>query len=86
MFLNPQHKKLITDIDDKVKTVLINGGNEETLLVEMLELMPEIKMMLDSTSESELEIYYERYEGFYHYMKLLEKLAMGIADGTIKVP
>jgi len=84
--LTDEQKKLITLIDSKVKAVIKQGGDEEKLLVEMVGLMPGIKNMIDFASEKELKLYYAAYDGFYYYMKLLEKLAAGIACGDISVP
>jgi len=42
-----QQKKVIISVDSHVKTILKQGGNEETLLVEMLDFMPAIKNILD---------------------------------------
>ena len=62
------------------------GGNEETLLVEMFDLMPKIKSLLDSDNKKEIELYFYEYDGFYRYMKVLENLAQRIADGKITIP
>ena len=85
MPLNPQQKGLIVTIDKRVKTILANGGNEETLLVEMLDLMPKFKAILDKVPTKELEMQFHKYDGFYHYVKVLENLARGIADGRVTV-
>lgn len=86
MSLHPEQKDLIVTIDKKVKALLAQGGNDETLLVEMLELMPAIKSLLDSAPKKEIEMYFYEYDGFYRYMKVLENLAQGIADERIKAP
>ena len=60
------------------------------LLVEMLELMPGIKTIIDSTTDStskkEMDMYFQEYYGFYYYMKVLENLARSIKNGDISVP
>ncbi len=73
-------------VDEKVKARLTNGSNDESVLVEMLELMPAIKSLLDSVPKKEIERVCYEYEGFYRYIKILENLAQGIADGQITVP
>ena len=51
--------------------------------------MPKIKTIINSfanlkiTEEKEC---YDRYTGFYQYVKILENLATGISKGKIKVP
>jgi hypothetical protein len=84
--LTAQQKKVIISVDRHVKAIFKKGGNEETLLVEMLDFMPAIKTILDVVPKKELELCFSEYDGFYCYIKLLEKLASGIANGDIQVP
>ena len=86
MSLTEQQKHLIITVDKRVKSILAKGGNEAKLLVEMFDIMPRIKAMIDSAPTKEIEMYFYEYDGFCRYIKLLENLAPGIADGRIKVP
>jgi len=86
MSLNQQQKNLIITIDKKVNTILANGGDEVTLLTEMFDLMPRVKDIIDTVPTKEMEMYFYAHDGFYRYMKVLENLAQGIADGLITVP
>ena len=86
MPLTSKQKKLIIDIDRKVNNILACGGDEEMLLIEMLELMPEIKPIITSASKKEMNVYFQKYDGYFYYMKVLENLAQGIANGDIPVP
>lgn len=83
MSLNAQQKKFIADVDSRVKTILANDGDEQTLLVQLLEFMPGLKTIIDSPTEKEMDLYAHAYPGFYRYMKVLERLAQGIANGNI---
>lgn len=86
MALTEEQIHQIATIDQKVKAVLSISRDEEILLAEMLELMPAIKPMIEQASKHEIEMYAHAYSGFYHYLKVLERLAQGIKDGTIAVP
>jgi hypothetical protein len=86
MSLTDKQKNLIVEIDTKAKKLLNSDGNEEALLVEVLPLMADIKMMINSVPHKELEMYFYQYDGFYRYMKLLENMAKGIVNGKIQVP
>ena len=86
MPLTQQQQQLIVEIDRKTKVILNQKGREELLLVEMLPLMPEIKAMMDSAPKKEIEMYFHQYDGFYHYMKVLEGLAQRIANGKLSAP
>lgn len=86
MALSQQQKELIINVDEKVKAVLSASGDDKTLLIKLFEFMPRIRAIIDSASKKELDMYCYEYDGFYHYMKVLENLAQHIADGRITVP
>ena len=86
MVLSNKQKNLIAYVDFEVKTILENGGDETDVLIAMVEKMPEIHDIIETTSEEELQIYLNEYNGFYNFVKTLETLAIGIRDGHIKVP
>lgn len=74
---------LIKQMDNKAKKILKYGGQEE-LLMSLCNKMEPIKKIMDSSSENELNYYCDKYDGFYAYMKLLEQLAQGCANGLFK--
>ena len=41
---------------------------------------------MDDSTQQEMDELCQRYDGFYRFAKLSEKLAEGIADETIPVP
>lgn len=83
MPLNIEQKNIINTVDKKVKALIARGSDEQTILVEMLEYMPGMKTIISLPDKSELDFYLQGYDGFYSYMKILERLALGIANGTI---
>jgi len=86
MSLTIEQINLISLIDQKVKSILIDGGNEISIMIELLDEMPKIKTVIDSAAKEELNKYYNSHEGFYRYMKILENTAGAIASGSIQVP
>ena len=48
--------------------------------------MGTFKQLMDISTGEEMNALCERYEGFYRFATLLERLAEGIADGSIPVP
>jgi hypothetical protein len=78
--LTTKHKQHIFDLDFSAKQILRNGG-EEALLMSLANKMNLIKDIMDSASEGELDRYCEQYSGFYQYMNLLERLAIGTSTG-----
>ncbi len=86
MPLTEKQTHLATLIDKHVKQIINNGGDDEELLVSMSDHMGTFKQLLDSCTSQEIDELCQRYDGFYHFAKLLEMLAEGIANGTIPVP
>jgi hypothetical protein len=83
--IDREAKKLARRIDKRVQRIIKNGGDDEDLLVSMSDYMDTFKQLLDSSTSQEMNELCQRYDGFYRFAKLLEKLAEGIANGTIPV-
>ena len=49
----------------------------------MAAYMGTFKQLLDTCSGADTDALCARYDGFYRFAKLLERLAEGIADGSI---
>ncbi len=85
MPLTVQQTQLAETIDTHVRQVLAHGG-DEALLLSMADFMPTFKQLLDTCTGAEMDMLCERYDGFSRFAQLLERLAEGIADGSIPVP
>lgn len=83
MPLTQDQINFIRQMDCKAKKILKYGGQEE-LLMSLCNKMEAIKKIMDSSSENELNNYCDKYDGFYAYMKLLEQLAQGCANGAFE--
>ena len=77
---------LAETMDTHVRQVLTHGGGEEALLLSLADYMPIFKQLLDMCTGAEMDLLCEWYDGFYRFAQLLERLAEGIADGSIPVP
>ena len=86
MVLRKKQIKLAKRIDQHVKKVIAEGGDDETLLVSMHDYMGTFKQVMDSSSKDEMDELCERFSGFYRFGKLLEAVAQGIENGSIRVP
>ena len=86
MPLTVQQTQLAETIDTHVRQVLAHGGGDEALLMSMADYMPTFKQLLDTCTGEEMNMLCDRYHGFYRFAQLLERLAEGIADGSIPVP
>ena len=86
MPLTAQQTRLALTLDRHVKQVLAHGGGEEALLLSLADCMPTFKQLMDISTSDDMDRLCEQYDGFYQFATLLEKLAEGIADGSIPVP
>ncbi len=86
MPLTEKQTHLARIIEKHVNQIVDNGGGDEELLVSMYDHMGTFKQLLDSSTQQEMNELCQRYDGFYRFAKLLERLAEGIANGTISVP
>ena len=79
--LTEKQKNFIAVLDSTAKQILQHGGDAE-LLMSLAHKMHQIKDIMDAASKSELNFYCQRYEGFYQYMKLLERMAKASSEGA----
>ena len=77
---------LAETIDEYVEQLIADGGGDEELLMTMQPYMATFKQLLDTCTHGEMNELCNRYDGFYRFAHLLERLAEGIANGTIPVP
>jgi hypothetical protein len=83
---DPKNEELIIKINKKVNNLAARNADDTTIMMETFKFMDDIKKIIDSCPQDQLDIYTQKYKGFYRFMKILENLAAGIADGTISVP
>ncbi len=86
MPLTNKQTQLAQTIDRWVKTIEKQGGGDNEILQKGFPQMVTFKKLLDTTTNEQMDILCETYSGFYRFAKLIEYLAQGIHDGTIKVP
>ena len=84
--MNAEKVHLAEAIDTWVLSVLSNGGGDEQILEGMHAYMDTFKQLLDTCTRLEMTLLAQRYDGFYRFANLLERLAHAIADGVIEVP
>jgi hypothetical protein len=86
MTSNKEIEHIVENINNHANDILANGGGDKELLLSLSDMMDEIKKVMDASTQKELNDYGQKYNAFYRYGRLLEKLASGIADGTISMP
>jgi len=86
MALTDQQINLTKRIDQHVEHVIRDGGADEELLLSMGDYMGTFKQVMDMSTHEEMQLLGEQYPGFYRFAKLLEAMAEGIQNGSIRVP
>ena len=85
MYLSPRQQKIVFRINRKVNAILAGGGTDDRICEAILTIVPQymadFKHLLDTLSHHEIDQLCQRYDGFYHFAKMLERLAEGCAAG-----
>lgn len=86
MEVSVEQIQIALQIDARVRELEKMGNNEVEILMEMTPYMPSFKKLLDTIGHQGMDELCSRFDGFYHYARILEHLAGGIQSGEIKVP
>ena len=86
MSLTEKQTQLARTIDTHVAQIIAHGGGDEELLRSMADHMPTFKKLMGLSTQGDMDALSQQYHGFYRYAILLERLAEGIANGSIPVP
>jgi hypothetical protein len=81
-----KQRQLAQTLDTWVKTIEKRGGGDIEILQNAFDHMPTFKELLDTTTHEQMDALCVAYPGFYRFAKLLEAVAQGIKDGTVRVP
>ena len=85
MNISKEHIERAERIDTFVNTILNNGGSEGQILMNMEPYMHDFKFLMDNLPKGGMDVLCSRYDGFYRFAKLLEKMAERLSSGKIKV-
>lgn len=86
MPLTDDEIKIIKELNQKAKDLYTSSHNDVYILTGMADDMTKVKLLLGHTDQTALDICVAQHPYFYRFMKLLEKVARGIAGGEIEVP
>ena len=86
MNLSAKQLEIASQIDVQVLKLERAGSDDMTIFVEMSDYMPGFKQLMDTAGQRGLDDLCARFEGLYHYARILENIAAGIQSGEIKVP
>ncbi len=88
--MDAQKLRLAQTIDTWVQDIVRQSSSDEQadeqILENMIDYMEPFKQLLDTCTKLEMNLLIQRYDGFYRFANLLERLAQAIQDGVIEVP
>ena len=86
MPLNTEQQQIVDRIDGAVRRMMaVNPTAEDQdkgLITLMAAYMMDFKYLKDTLSKADMDRVCQQHEGFYHYAKMLERMAQAIADGN----
>jgi hypothetical protein len=86
MALSTEQLNIAATIDGRVHKLLCAGNSDLTIFLEMADYMPDFKQLMDTAGQAGMDELTERYTGFFHYAKILERIALDLESGEIRVP
>ena len=88
--MDAEKLRLAETIDTWVQDIVQQSSSDEQaderILTSMGDYMEPFKQLLDTCTKLEMNLLIQRYDGFYRFANLLERLAQAIQDGVIEVP
>ena len=85
MQLSPRQQQIVTRINGQVTAIMAGGRTDqqigEAILTMMPQYMTDFKHLLDTLNPQEMNQVCQRYIGFYHFTKMMERVAQGCAAG-----
>lgn len=74
MQLCDDDKQLIARVDEQVKLLLNKGSSESAMLNTLIDYVPHIQCILNSSDETELKLYIEEYHNFSYFIMILSSI------------
>ena len=84
MALTAKQRWIASKIDTRMRKLI--GRDDRAILAAMVDHMPKVKQLLDTTSPADLNQLIRAFPGFSRYVQVLEQLAACIASGAAMGP
>lgn len=86
MSITSKHVNIALEIDTKFTALEHKGCDNAVLFVEMSDLMPKFKNLMDELTENDFAQLTMQFQGFYRFGIFLEWVASQLESGVINVP
>ena len=74
-----QNETTVNQIHTRVLDIVRKGGDDRALLLLFSDVENELEKVFASSTEVTLNLYCQKYEGFYQLMRALQRIAHGIS-------
>lgn len=78
------NKQYVIKIDKIASKIIKDGGNEDALLVGLVEHSDDFYRIMKTSTETELNMYCEKFPGFNAYARTLENLAIRLSEERVR--
>lgn len=66
---------IVEGINKYANNILLQGDDDEDLLSSLENIIGDIKEVMDTSTYQQLDEYCDKYNGFYRYARLLERVS-----------
>jgi hypothetical protein len=70
--LSDHEKQIIATINEQVKLLLEKSASESIIVNTLFDFIPDVKCILNSTEEKELQLYLANYTNFAYFLTLID--------------
>lgn len=78
--------RITVHIDAAMQPLLHDDADDVAILTGMSDHMTDFKALIDTAKPGVMDELCQRYQGFYQYAKVLERIAGAIQSSAITVP
>lgn len=84
--LTAEQRQLVKIVHDYASQFPLTEDGNAQLLQGCYDYMEAFRRVMDSASKVQMDYICLQYPGYFLFVKWMERLAQGIADGVIEVP
>ena len=75
MNFNQNTLTIVEGINNYANNILLHRDDDEGLLSSLENILEDIKKVMDTSTYQQLDDYCDKYNGFYRYARLLERVS-----------
>ena len=80
-----EQQQLVQLLDEFGRRYPLSISGDECFLENCYDYMEAFKRVMDSSTKVQMDYFLTQYDGFYRFAQMMERLAEGIASGTLLI-